>query len=302
MQTGVRKAIQLYSVRDLQVPLPEVLGRVSEFGFEGVEFADRFQEADPDVLAAALEETGLEVLGVHADLATIEGSLAGENDLVRRCLTVGATRLIIPHVSPRHVRTESAARSLSLRLARLARQLNDYGIELGYHNSEHDFWPFLPEGATSMLDASPLPGGLSTYASKGLSRAREGSPVSPLGPGGFGTLVERVPPENFVFELDVPKVAAAGVDPAEVIAAVPDRVSLVHLGDIDRTGRLGTPVEVPVGEGIVDVEGVLEAAAEAGVEWAVYENELDHDPTTKLEDGASLFDRLVTPPPPNPNR
>ena len=86
--------MQLYSVRDLPESLPDVLRRVHRAGFEGVEFADRFQEADPDALAAALEETGLDTVGVHADLETIEESLAGHNDLLRRCLTVGADRLI----------------------------------------------------------------------------------------------------------------------------------------------------------------------------------------------------------------
>jgi sugar phosphate isomerase/epimerase len=296
MQTTAGTAIQLYSVRDLPGTLPETLRRVDRFGFEGVEFADRFQEADPDALAATLEETGLDPLGVHADIRTIEGSLQGENDLIQRCLTVGAGRLIVPHVSPRHVRTESAARELSLRVAGLARKLHDYGIELGYHTSEHDFWPFLPEQVPQILDATPVPSGVMTYASKGLSRARQEPSDHPLGPGGFGTLVEQVPSENFALELDVPKVSAAGVDPVRVISALGDRLSLVHIGDVARTGWLGDHDEVPVGEGIVEVERVIEAAVEAGVDWVVYENELDDDPVEKLEDGMSLYDRLFDAP------
>lgn len=282
----------MYSVRDLPDSLPDVLRRVHRAGFDGVEFADRFQEADSDALAAALAETGLDAMGIHADLQTIEESLEEENDLLQRCLTVDAGRLIVPHLSARHVRTESAARALSLRLDSLARQLHEYGIELGYHTSEQEFWPFLPERVPSVLDAMPLPNGIATYASRGLARTRRNTTGQPLGPGGFRTLAEQVSSENFVFELDVPKAAAAGVDPAGVISAMGDRVPLIHLGDVARTGWLGGHAEVPAGEGVVDMEGVVDAAARAGVEWVVYEDELDRDPTAKLEDGMSLFDRL----------
>lgn len=295
MTAPVGMAVQLYSVRDLPGSLPDILRRVRGFGFEGVEFADRFPEADPEALAAALEETGLEVLGVHADLEAIEGSLAGENDLLDRCRTAGVGRLIVPHIASRHVQTGSATRALSDRLASLARDLDAHGIELGYHTAEQEFRPFLPEAIPRLLGAAPLPSGATTYASKGLARVRQDWAGGLLGPGGFDTLVERVPPENFTFELDIPKVVAAGADPVQVISAVGDRVSLVHLGDIARTGWL-SHTEVPPGEGAVDLEAVVEAAVEADVEWVVYENELDLDPAAKLDDGRSLYERLLDSP------
>lgn len=298
MGTAVGTAVQLYSVRDLPGSLQDTLRRVSEYGFEGVEFADRFQATDPEALAAVLAETGLEPLGVHASLEDIEGGLAGDNDLIRRCLTVGAGRLIVPHIASRHVHTESAARSLSERLTGLASELADYDIELGYHTAEQEFRPFLPDAVPRMLGTMPVPGGATTYVSKGLARARRSWTGGILGPGGFDTLLERIPPENFTFELDVPKAAAAGVDPVEVLSTAGDRVSLLHLGDVARTGWLGGHTETPAGEGIVDIEGVVDAAVEADVEWVVYEDELDRDPTAKLEDGMGLYERLFDAPAP----
>ena len=63
-------AVQLYSVRDHIKDgndMLEVLGKVKEIGFEGVEFAGYFG-LEAEALRARCEELGLEVVGSHLGL------------------------------------------------------------------------------------------------------------------------------------------------------------------------------------------------------------------------------------------
>ena len=63
-------AVQLYSVRDHIEngnDMLEILGKVKEIGFDGVEFAGYFG-LDAGVLRARCEELGLEVVGSHLGL------------------------------------------------------------------------------------------------------------------------------------------------------------------------------------------------------------------------------------------
>lgn len=61
MQTG----INLFTLRDVDEPLPQVLERVAQAGYDGVEFLHRLPEADIDAVVETLEQTGLTVPGAH---------------------------------------------------------------------------------------------------------------------------------------------------------------------------------------------------------------------------------------------
>lgn len=60
----VRPGIQLYTLRDVDLPLPEILDLVADAVFGGVEFAYRVARAGTDEVRSALDETGLDVAGV----------------------------------------------------------------------------------------------------------------------------------------------------------------------------------------------------------------------------------------------
>ncbi len=64
--------IQLYSLRDaIGSDVPGTLKRLSELGYEGVEFAGTYS-LPAETLRAMLDETGLQCAGAHVGLDALE--------------------------------------------------------------------------------------------------------------------------------------------------------------------------------------------------------------------------------------
>jgi sugar phosphate isomerase/epimerase len=285
----------LYCIRELPESLPDVVRRVGDAGFAGVEFAHRFREEDSAAVADALDETGLEPVGVHAELSVVEGAIAGDDDLLERCETVGCERVIVPHLEAHHFRSRSAVESLSRRLGGIAAELDSRGIDLGYHTIRHDLWPSLPDRIGRFANESPIPTGVVDVAAKAYARIGQNGSASSsrLDGTGLWTLFELTTPDDLFFELEAAEVTAAGYDPAELVARFGGRVELVHLRDTAPIGRFGEYDGVPHGRGEVDFEAVVDAASAEGVEWLVYEDELGGDPERILEEGATFLDHLL---------
>jgi len=84
-------------------------------------------------------------------------------------------------------------------------------------------------------------------------------------------------------ELDVGWAAAADADPVALIDRYADRLTAIHLKDVrlDSTARRGG-VAVDLGEGDVDLDSCLAAAADADVEWIVFEYDAPPEPLVSL--------------------
>lgn len=272
--------------------LPDAIGHVGEAGFAGVEFANRFQEADPAAVAAALDDSGIEPVAVHVRFADAEAAVEGDNDLLERCETVGCDRLVVKYIAPRHFRTRRAVRSLSARLTDLAADLDSYGMELGYHMDRYSLYPILPDAVDMLFDATPVPEGAANHAMRWLAVARRSDPARIPGGTALWNLFARTRPEDLFFEFETAEVRTAGFDPATALSLFSGRVPLVHLRDVTPP-RFGASEDAPNGEGAVDFEAVVDRASSAGVEWLVYENEMDVDPRTKLAEAATFMDRLL---------
>jgi len=256
-EAAPRTAIQLYSIRDIEAPLPAVLARVGETAFDGVEFAHRFPDADADRIAAALHDAGLDVAGAHVGVERAETEADVLSD---RYDSVGTDRAVLPHAEASHFDDEESVRSLADRLNDVGRHLAERNLEFHYHNQDHEF-------------------------------ARVGDRT------GFDLLVAATDPEFVGFELDVGGAVAAGEDPVALLERYGDRISLVHVKDVsapDPAPGAGQDC-VPIGTGDVDVPAVVRAAREAGVEWLVFENDEPEDATRALERGAEvLADAVAT--------
>lgn len=74
----------------------------------------------------------------------------------------------------------------------------------------------------------------------------------------------------------------AGTDPAAFLRERADQIALVHLKDGNDDGK-----PCAIGEGVTDIAGILQAARDAGVEWAIVEND---DP---VPDGLSDVQRSM---------
>ena len=151
--------------------------------------------------------------------------------------TLDCAHAILP-MAPLEYRGDEAA------VARLAESLNRWGelcrqgeVTFSYHN--HDF-EFAPLGESTMWDV----------------------------------LVRETDPEIVRLELDLYWIKYGGADPETVLRDVGDRVSLVHLKDMapDHTRS-----DLPVGEGTMPWNELLQAADAVGAQWYVAEQDNPRD-------------------------
>jgi sugar phosphate isomerase/epimerase len=81
-------------------------------------------------------------------------------------------------------------------------------------------------------------------------------------------LYAQTDPAQVMAELDTHWIAKGGEDPAAYVRKYAGRVPQLHLKDIGPNGKF-----VEIGEGVLDLEGVLAAAREAGSKWIIYEQD-----------------------------
>ncbi|MDG5821038.1 sugar phosphate isomerase/epimerase [Natronococcus sp. A-GB7] len=245
-----KTAINLYSVRELDASTIEVIERVADAGYDGVQFAgeDSPLHADPDELAETLEACGLEVAPPHVGVETLEDDL----ETVREAYApLEVDGVVVPWLDPEQFESAATVDETAARLDGLAAELADEGWTLSYHNHDHE------------------------YADLGDERA-------------FERFLEAT---DVGIELDVGWALAAGDDPAQRLRELEGRVRTVHLKDMNVGGA--EPTFAELGEGDLDVQACVEAAADAGAEWLVYEHDDPDDPAASLEHGAAfLMDRL----------
>ncbi|WP_255171475.1 sugar phosphate isomerase/epimerase family protein [Natrononativus amylolyticus] len=251
----VRTAIQLYTLRAFEEPTAEVISRVGETTFDGVEFYaahfDDFEDdGDLERTADALDDAGLGVAGAHLGVDRIESSL---EDVVAACETVGISRLIVPTYDPGAFESAAGVEAAADRLAALADDLADHDVELLYHNHTFEFTEIEVDG-----DAVPA----------------------------FEHFVEHAD-GRFGYEPDVGLATHAGYDALELLSLVSERAPVVHVTDTvpDDPDAL----HADVGTGVVDLEACVDAARENGAEWLVCENGVTDDAAGALAHGSDAF-------------
>ncbi|MFB6139068.1 MAG: sugar phosphate isomerase/epimerase family protein [Halosimplex sp.] len=194
-----RSAIQLYTLRNVDRPFTEVLELVADAGFEGVEFAYRVTDEDPDDVRAALEATGLDVAGAHVGIGGLEDDF---EETVAFYDDLGVEHVVVPWLDAEHFESVEAVEAAAARLERLADDLADRGMELHYHNHDHEF--------TDLGDET-----------------------------GFDAFVDET---EFGIELDLGLALAAGDDVVARLRSLGERSTLVHLKDYDVAAGESVPV------------------------------------------------------------
>ena len=133
--------------------------------------------------------------------------------------------------------TAVAADLVQARILAAAERAADQGLRLGFHNHDGEL-AVLDDGST-LLDRLLL------------DAARD----------------------RLFLELDLGWVWYAGGDPLALLERAGERAPLVHVKDLRNDGG---PVHVPLGAGEVDYGGLMVAAATAGVEWLILEQDETH--------------------------
>ena len=134
-------------------------------------------------------------------------------------------------------------RSLGRELGGMARQFQDQGIQLGYHNHHWELKP--KDGSKTALEC--------------IFEAAEGSPLT--------------------WEVDVAWLVRGNVDPKEWINRYRSRITAAHVKDIAPAGQnVDEDGWADVGAGVLNWPDLWRACREAGAEWMVVEHDKPADP------------------------
>lgn len=248
----VEIAVQLYSLRSLDAPLPDLLDRVGEAGYDGVEFAYRVRESPVEDVLAALDRNGLDAAAAHVPIEALEDVPAEwlESEFEETLDSydrLGVDTLVVPWLDPKHFESTAAVDATATRLDDLASALDAEDVRFAYHNHEQEF---------TALDGA--------HAFERLTDRTRGS----VG-----------------FEVDVGWALAGGADPAALIDEHADRVTHVHATDVD----VDRGESVALGDGDVDLDAVVASARSADAEWLVYEHDDPSAPIASIERGADAL-------------
>ncbi len=88
-------------------------------------------------------------------------------------------------------------------------------------------------------------------------------------------------------ELDIGFIALAGADPVEYIRRCSGRLPRIHVRDVKENKTF-----TELGNGVVDLEGIVREANKAGTEWLVYEQTQPDAADSPVESAAVSFKRL----------
>ncbi|MFC7138588.1 sugar phosphate isomerase/epimerase family protein [Halosimplex aquaticum] len=166
---------------------------------------------------------------------------------VAACEGFDTDNVVVMWIDPEHFETREAVESTAERLDAAADRLADRGLRLHYHNHDHEFTDL---GETT----------------------------------GYEALVDAT--DAVRFEVDAGWAGVGGVDPAALLGDIGDRVSLVHLKDMDfDSGEF-----VMFGEGDLDVAETVAAARRIDAEWGLFENDEPVDPVAEPSHASILLD------------
>ena len=144
------------------------------------------------MLATALDEGGLEPVGAHVGLDTLESEYEG---VVSTYGTLGCSRIVVPSYGKDGFSSTEAIAETANHLSELADRLADDGFQLSYHNHTYEFATVEDDAATA-----------------------------------YDAFVARKS-DRLGLEFDVGLARFGGVDPLAYLDRYADSISLVHLTD-----------------------------------------------------------------------
>lgn len=242
-------ALQLYSVRDeLLQDFEGTLKKVKALGYDGVEFAGLYGRSAAEV-KATVHAIGLVPISAHVPIGDL---LADPDGIMAAYREIGCQYMAVPWLEDKRRPGGEEYESTITDIAMLAGCAKKHGLALLYHN--HDF-EFVKVGNQFALDM----------------------------------MYERIP--ELMAELDTCWIGVAGENPADYIEKYAGRAPIVHLKDYVMPGKkptkmyelIGAQTEGesddgvfefrPVGYGIQDFAKIIAAAARAGSQWFIIEQD-----------------------------
>jgi sugar phosphate isomerase/epimerase len=233
--------LQLYSLRHLfeKGDIAGTLAMVRRWGFTEVEAAGTYK-LPPSDFAAQVKKAGLRIVSTGADFNLLVKDVGGA---IKEAQTFGAEQVMCAWI-PHEGRFSRADVDKAVPVfTKVGRAMRDAGLRFLYHVHGYEFQQG-PDG--TLFDA--------------LAKQTESGVVD--------------------FQMDVFWVMHGGGNPVELFTRYPGRFPSTHLKDMRKGTKVNEPTgdapdetSVPLGEGMVDIRGVLRAANAAGVKIHFIEDE-----------------------------
>lgn len=131
-------AINLWSVRNFDEPFPEIVERVADAGYDGVQFSGGLRGASVEDLVATLDAVDLETVPAHVGVDALETAL---DATVETYAALGCDSLVVPYLDAENFADRAAVDATAERLDGLADRLGERGLGLHYHNHDAEFRP-----------------------------------------------------------------------------------------------------------------------------------------------------------------
>ena len=233
--------LQLYSLRHLfeKGDIAGTLAMVRKWGFTDVEAAGTYKLPAPD-FAAQVKKAGLRIVSTGADFNLLTKDVGS---VIKEARALGARQVMCAWI-PHEGRFSRADVDKAVPVfTRTGQAMRDAGLRFLYHVHGYEFQ---------------------------------------RGPDGtlFDALAKQTAPGVVDFQMDVFWVVHGGGNPVDLFARYPKRFVSTHLKDMRKgtkvdepTGNAPDDTSVALGDGIVDIAGVLRAANAAGVTSHFIEDE-----------------------------
>lgn len=248
--------IQLYTLRNqIKEDLAGTIKAVADAGYRQVE-PYGFPDGTARELIKAARDNGMEANSSHFAWESVTNpEKAGVPEfkaILDQAKEAGLSHLVIPYLHADNRKTLDDWRRLADRCNAAATAAKQAGIQLSYHNHAFEFQPLNDAGRT-----------------------------------GFDVFTEFFAPE-MQFEVDVFWVKVGGVEPVDLIGKLGGRISQLHLKDLKsgialpEFGSLPPDAFQELGDGIIPMEPIILAAAEANVAHCHVEQDQSPDPIASI--------------------
>ncbi|WP_329841441.1 sugar phosphate isomerase/epimerase family protein [Stenotrophomonas hibiscicola] len=229
--------------------LDQQLKIVHDAGVRAVETVGTQNVSAPD-LKRLLDRYSIRAVSSHVQLAELRDNLDG---VVAFNRSIGNTTLVVPYLDQKDRPRDAAGwTALGQELGRIARQVRVKGMQLAYHNHDFELADFDGQTGLELLFAAAGP--------------------------------------DLKTELDLAWVARAGLDPAVMLGKFRGHVFAVHAKDNAPKGQAEDEGGfAAVGQGVLDWNAILPAAATAGVQWYIVEHDQPRDPAKVIQAGADYL-------------
>ncbi|MFL9582715.1 sugar phosphate isomerase/epimerase family protein [Stenotrophomonas sp. AB1(2024)] len=213
------------------------------------------QDVSAAELKQLLDRYSIKVISSHVQLADLRNDLDG---VVAFNRSIGNTTLVVPYLDKKDRPTDAAGwTALGQELGRMATRAGTKGMQLAYHNHDFELVDFNGRTGLELLFAAAGP--------------------------------------DLRSELDLAWVARAGHDPVVMLGKFRGHVFAVHAKDNAPKGQAEDEGGfAAVGQGVLDWNAILPAAAAAGVQWYIVEHDQPRDPAKVIQTGADYLREHLT--------